>query len=389
MTTDTEWAARADRAELNVYARLPFNPVRGEGCYLYDAAGKKYLDFYGGHAVAITGHSHPKVAEAIASQARTLLFYSSAVLSHVRVEATELLLKHAPHADSRIFHCVSGTEANEVAFKIARKLTGRKKIISFEKSFHGRTLASLTAGGLEKYRATAGPVLVPHHVYVPFGDLAALERELKDDAAAVICETIQSLAGIYTAPDEFHRAMAEAVKKAGAYLIYDEIQTGFGRTGTYFFADGVGVKPDLVTLAKGIASGIPAAAVIVAPHLASKIGSGDQGTTFGGGPVAMAAMKATLEIIESEGLVANAARMGKLIFQKVKGIGAIKATRGRGLLIGLELDRPASKVVAAMIAKGVVAGTSSEPSTLRLLPPLTIGEKEVDQFVTALSEVLA
>ncbi|MBI4501850.1 MAG: aspartate aminotransferase family protein [Gemmatimonadetes bacterium] len=382
-------AARADRAELAVYTRLPFVPVRGEGCYLFDAAGKRYLDFYGGHAVAITGHSHPKVAEAIAAQARQLLFYSSAVLSAVRVEATELLLRHAPHPDSRVFHCVSGTEANEVAFKIARKLTGRRKIISFERSFHGRTLASLSAAGLPKYRVTAGPVLVPHHVHIPFGDEAALARELDGDTAGVICETIQSLAGIFAAPDAFYRRMAELTAKAGAVLIFDEIQTGFGRTGTYFFADGVGVKPDLITLAKGIASGIPAAAVIVAPHLAKQIGSGDQGTTFGGGPVAMAAMKATLEVIESEGLVENAARMGALLLRKLTGMTGIKAIRGKGLLLGLELDRAASPVVKALIERGVVAGTSSDPQTLRLLPPLIIGEAQVNEFVGTLTPVLS
>ena len=382
-------AARSDASELAVYARLPFMPVRGEGCYLFDADGKRYLDFYGGHAVAITGHSHPRVTDAIAAQARQLLFYSSAVLSQVRVEATELLLRHAPHADSRIFHCVSGTEANEVAFKIARKLTGRRKIISFARSFHGRTLASLSAAGLEKYRATAGPVLVPHHVHVPYGDAAALAEAIDGDTAGVICETIQSLAGIFTAPDGFFPEMAELVARAGAVLIFDEIQTGFGRTGTYFFADGVGVRPDLITLAKGIASGIPAAAVIVAPHLAKQIGSGDQGTTFGGGPVAMAAMKATLQIIEDENLVANAARMGTLLARRLGVIEAIRAVRGKGLLLGLELDRPASKVVSALIQRGVVAGTSSDPQVLRLLPPLTIGETEVSEFVTALGEVLA
>jgi acetylornithine/N-succinyldiaminopimelate aminotransferase len=387
--TSESLGARADRVELAVYARLPFLPVRGEGCYLFDAAGKRYLDFYGGHAVAITGHSHPKVAAAIAAQARQLLFYSSAVLSPVRVEASELLLRHAPHPDSRVFHCVSGTEANEVAFKIARKLTGRRKIVSFEKSFHGRTLASLSAAGMEKYRATAGPVLVPHHVHVPFGDEEALAAVLDDDTAGVICETIQSLAGVFEAPAPFYKRMADLTAKAGAVLIFDEIQTGFGRTGTYFFAESVGVKPDLTTLAKGIASGIPAAAVIVAPHLAKKIGSGDQGTTFGGGPVAMAAMKATLEIIEDEHLVENAARMGALLFRRLAGMHGIKTIRGKGLLVGLELEQPASRVVSAMIERGVVAGTSSDPSVLRLLPPLMIGEAEVSEFVTVLGGVLS
>jgi len=381
-------SARADRAELAVYSRLPFVPVRGEGCHLYDLAGKRYLDFYGGHAVALTGHSHPRVVEAIAEQARQLLFYSSAVLSRVRIEASELLLRHAPFPDSRVFHCVSGTEANEVAFKVARKLTGRRKIISFEKSFHGRTLASLSAAGLPKYRATAGPVLVPHHAQIPFGDEAALTRELESDAAGVICETIQSLAGVYVAADAFYRRMAELAQQSGALLIFDEIQTGLGRTGSYFFADGVGVKPDLITLAKGIASGIPAAAVIVAPHLAKQIGSGDQGTTFGGGPVAMAAMKATLQIIEDERLVENAARMGSLLTRKLAGVSSIKAVRGKGLILGLELPGPCAPVVNALIQRGVVAGTSSDPQALRLLPPLTIGEAEVEEFVAALGSAL-
>jgi acetylornithine/succinyldiaminopimelate/putrescine aminotransferase len=386
--TQEQLSGRADRSELAVYARLPFVPVRGEGCYLYDAAGKRYLDFYGGHAVALTGHSHPRVVQAIADQAGQLLFYSSAVLSRVRIEASELLLRHAPIPDSRVFHCVSGTEANEVALKVARKLTGRRKIISFEKSFHGRTLASLSASGLPKYRATAGPVLAPHHVHIPFGDEAALARELEDDAAGVICETVQSLAGVYLAPDAFYNRMAELARQAGALLIFDEIQTGLGRTGSYFFADGVGVKPDMITLAKGIASGIPAAAVLVAPHLAKHIGSGDQGTTFGGGPVAMAAMRATLQIIDEERLVENAARMGSLLARKLAGVSSIKAVRGKGLILGLELPGPCAPVVSALIQRGVVAGTSSDPQALRLLPPLTIGEAEVEEFVTTLRSVL-
>jgi len=381
-------ARRADETELQVYSRMPFVPVRGEGCYLRDGRGERYLDFYGGHAVALTGHCHPRVTAAITEQAGTLLFYSSAVLSRIRVEASELLLRHAPVPASRLFHCVSGTEANEVALKIARKVTGRRTIVSFDGSFHGRTLASLSAAGMEKYRATAGPVLVPHHVRVPFGDVAALERAVDGDTAAVLCEAIQSLAGVYTAPPEFHRAMADIARRAGALLIYDEIQTGLGRSGHWFYADGVGVKPDLLTLAKGIASGIPAAAVIVARHVAGQVKLNDQGTTFGGGPVAMAAMKATLEVIESEGLVENAARMGRLLARELRGERGITEVRGEGLLLGLELDRPASQVQGALLEHRVVTGTSSAPKVLRLLPPLTVGDAEVNEFLTALRRVL-
>lgn len=382
-------ARRTDESELKVYRRMPFVPVRGEGCYLWDGRGQRYLDLYGGHAVALTGHCHPHVARAIAQQANTLLFYSSAVLSAVRVEANELLLRHAPHAGSKIFHCVSGAEANEVALKIARKTTGRRKVVSFEGSFHGRTLASLSAGGMEKMRATAGPVLVPHHVQVPFGDADALARAVDSDTAAVMCEAIQSLAGVVVAPPEFHRAMADIARRAGAQLIYDEIQTGLGRVGHWFYADAVGVKPDLITLAKGIASGIPAAAVIVAPAVADQVAMSDQGSTFGGGPVAMAAMKATLEVIERESLVQNAARVGQGLLRTLGGLEKIKSVRGAGLLIGLELELAASKVQTALLERHIVTGTSSAPTVLRLLPPLSLTENDVAEFIPVLEDVLA
>jgi acetylornithine aminotransferase/acetylornithine/N-succinyldiaminopimelate aminotransferase len=311
------------------------------------------------------------------------------VLSAVRVEANELLLRHAPHAGSRVFHCVSGTEANDVALKIARKTTGRRKVVSFDGAFHGRTLASLSAGGLEKYRATAGPVLVPHHVHVPFGDVDALTRAVDGDTAAILCEAIQSLAGVMVAPPEFHRAMADIARRAEAVLIYDEIQTGLGRVGDWFYANSVGVKPDIITLAKGIASGIPAAAVLVAPAVAAKVAMNDQGSTFGGGPVAMAAMKATLQVIEEEELVQNAARVGQKLFRALTGFKKIKAVRGAGLLVGIELEVPASKVQAALLERHIVTGTSSAPNVLRLLPPLSLGDTHVAEFIPVLEEVLA
>ena len=379
---------RTDETELKLFSRMPFVPVRGEGCYLWDSRGEKFLDLYGGHAVALTGHSHPHVARAIAEQARTLLFYSSAVLSVVRAEANELLLRHAPQAGSRLFHCVSGTEANEAALKMARKTTGRRKIVSFVGSFHGRTLASLSAGGMDKYLATAGPVTVPHHVHVPFGDVAALEQAVDGDTAAVICEAIQSLAGVYTAPPEFHRALADIARKAGALVIYDEIQTGLGRVGSWFHADAMGVKPDIISLAKGIASGIPAAVIMVAPGVAEKVQMNDQGSTFGGGPVAMAAMKATLEVIERESLVQNAARVGEVLFRKLRAVKKVKAVRGAGLLVGIELEVPASRVQLALLERHIVTGTSSAPNVLRLLPPLSLSEQDIATFIPVLEDVL-
>ena len=387
--TADDLTARADHAELAVYARMPFVPVRGEGCNLFDDAGRRYLDFYGGHAVALTGHCHPKIADAIARQARELLFYSSAVQSRVRVEATELLLRHAPHPDSRVFHCCSGAEANEVAFKIARKSTGRRKIISFQKSFHGRTLGALSAVGLDSYRASAGPVLVPDHVLVPFGDIAALDQAVDGDTAAVICETIQSLAGVYTADAEFFQQAAALTSRRGAVLIFDEVQSGLGRTGTFFFGEGVGVRPDLIALAKGIASGIPSAAVIVAPRLVAGIKMGDHGSTFGGGPVAMAAMRATLEVIEDEGLVENAAKQGHRLLDALPRVPHVREVRGKGLLLGVELDRPAAQVQKSLLTAGLVVGTSAHPHTVRLLPPLTVSDQEVTECLELFNRVMS
>lgn len=376
--------APRESTEIPVYNRIPFEPVRGEGCYLYDARGEAYLDFYGAHAVALTGHCHPHVVAAIREQAQQLVFYSSAVHSPVREAAGRLLLEHAPHPGSRLFHCCSGAEATEVAFKLARKATGRRTIVSFAGSFHGRTLAALSACGIDRYRATAGPVLAPDHRHVPFGDIDALAAAVDDTTAAVIVETIQSLGGVHAPPDRYYREVASLAADRGALLVFDEIQTGLGRTGKFFFADRVGVKPDLITLAKGLASGVPAAAVVVAPSVVQTVRSGDHGSTFGGGPIAMAAMRATLEVIEREGLVENAARMGPLLRDAVAGLRNVVQVRGRGLLIGIQLGRPAQGVVDELLRRRVIAGTSAEPDVLRLLPPLIIGEREVEAFVGAL-----
>jgi acetylornithine aminotransferase/acetylornithine/N-succinyldiaminopimelate aminotransferase len=382
-------AERADALELPVYSRMPLVPVRGEGCWLIDENGDRWLDMYGGHAVALTGHSHPHVAEAIARQASELLFYSNGVHLQVRVEASELLLKHAPTAGSRVFYISTGCEANEVAMKLARKVTGRRKVIAFAGAFHGRTLGALSACGLEKYRRTAGPLLVgePDYVFVPFADDCAVMEAVDGDTAAVICETIQSLGGLNMAPPSFYRGLRKVCDDAGAALILDEVQTGLGRTGTYFFADGVGVKPDMITLAKGIASGIPCGAVVIAPRWAEQVKPNDQGTTFGGGPVAMAAMKATLEVIEDEGLVENARRMGERLTRDLTamvGMKGLKGVKGKGLLLGLEFDGPAKGVQAALLERRVICGGSDDPSVLRLLPPLTLGAREIESFINAL-----
>lgn len=378
---------RTEETELPVYARMPISFVSGQGCWLTDSKGEKYLDLYGGHAVASTGHCHPKLVAAIQEQAARLMFYSSSIYCPQRALANELLLKHAPHKGSRVFHCSAGTEANETAMKIARLATGRSEIISFSNSFHGRTFGSLSACGIYKYRQTAGVMLDPETRQIAFGDSEALQS-ISEDTAAVLCETIQSLGGVIGHEDAYYKALEARCREVGALLICDEIQTGLGRCGRFFFSDLVGIKPDLITMAKGIASGLAAAAVIVAPELAAKSKSGDQGNTFGGGPLAMAAMAATLQVIEDEKLVENAAARGQQIREGLKPLRGVRRLLGRGLLIGVDMDKSSNEVQAALRQHHIIAGGSSNPNVLRLLPPLTISEEEVNLFLKAMQEIL-
>jgi acetylornithine aminotransferase/acetylornithine/N-succinyldiaminopimelate aminotransferase len=329
------------------------------------------------------------VVKAVQEQAARLFFYSNAAHCAERVAASELLLKHAPRSESRVFYCCSGSEANETALKIARKATGRRKVVTFVNSFHGRTLGALAASGIPKYRATAGPVLPEGYVYLPLGDVDALHAAVDGDTAAIICEAIQSLGGVRMAQPEFYHLAAELARKRGAALIFDEVQTGFGRTGTYFFSEGVNVQPDMTTMAKGIASGLPVGAVIVAPEWASRVALGDQGSTFGGAPVCMAAMRATLEVIERERLAENAARVGELLVAGVRGQPRVKAVRGKGLLLGIEFNGPCQPIVRALIQRGIVTGSSSEPNVMRLLPPLVLTPAQAREFVDTLADIVA
>ncbi|HVY61566.1 MAG TPA: aminotransferase class III-fold pyridoxal phosphate-dependent enzyme [Planctomycetota bacterium] len=375
-----------ERTELRAYAKLPLALVRGEGAYVWDARGDRYLDMYGGHAVCGTGHCHPRVVAAIREQAGKLIFYSNTVRSEVRARASERLLAHAPHPGSQVFYCNSGAEANETAMKLARKFTGREKIVTFQGSFHGRTVATLSACGIEHYRHGIAPLLAGH-VHVPFGEPEALRAAVDRETAAVLMEPIQSIGGVTMASAGYYREAAQIAREKGALLLFDEVQTGLGRTGTFFFGEHFGVKPDVITLAKSIASGVPCGAVIVAPEVAKTVKTGDQGSTFGGGHIAMAAMLATLEAIDEEGLCHRAAQADARITAACRPLPGVKGIRGKGCLLGLELDRPAAKVQEALLERRVIAGTAG-PSVLRLLPPMTIGAAEVDLFVAALADVL-
>jgi acetylornithine/N-succinyldiaminopimelate aminotransferase len=374
-------------SELPTYTRWPITLVKGEGSTVWDAEGKSYLDLYGGHAVASTGHAHSTVVRAIAEQAKTLLFYSNVVALPVRTRAADAIARHAPAPGTKVFFVNSGTEANENAMRLARRSTGRDDVLSFHGGFHGRTADAISAAGLAKYRDLARPN-VPGHRFAPFGDLAAAEAKVDDGVAAVLVEPIQSLAGVVTAPADYFQGLRRLCDARGAKLIYDEVQTGFGRTGTFFFAGRHGVVPDLVTLAKGIASGVPMGAVLVSEEIAAGVKPEDYGTTFGGGPLACAAAEATVRVIEEEDLLGNVRRGSQRLREGLAHLPGVEEVRGEGFLLGVVLDRPGRPVREALLERGVLVGGSDVPDVLRLLPPLVLREEEIVRFLAAMRDVL-
>jgi acetylornithine aminotransferase/acetylornithine/N-succinyldiaminopimelate aminotransferase len=380
--------ALEDRHTIGITAKLPLALERGEGFWVWDDQGNKYLDLYGGHAVALAGHSPPEVVAAIAEQAKKLLFYSNAVYSAARARAAQRLTSLAPDNLKKVFFVNSGAEANENALKVARKWRGRRRIVSFRGSFHGRTAGAMSVTGLAPYDRQHKEI-VPGTVFCRWGDVAEVDAALDGDTAGVLLEPIQSLGGVRVADVDFVRRLEELCRSRGAALIFDEVQTAVGRAGTPFIAQHYGVKPHLISTAKGIASGVPCAALLVDEGLAETVGGNDYGTTFGGGPLAMAACDATLALVQEKRLWENAARVGayaKELLAKVKGVSEV---RGLGLLLGVQVDRPAKKVRDALMQEHrILVGTSSEEQTLRLLPPLTISEKEIDFLAVALEKVL-
>ena len=374
-------------SELPTYTRWPLTLVRGEGSTVWDAAGKSYLDLYGGHAVAATGHCHPEVVRAIREQAGELIFYSNVVALPVRARAAEAIAGKAPAPLSRVFFVNSGTEANENAMRLARRFTGRSDILSFDGGFHGRTADAISAAGLAKYRELGKPN-VPGHRLVPFGDLAAVEAALDERVAAVLLEPIQSMAGVLTAPGSYFQGLRTLCDERGAKLIYDEVQTGFGRTGSFYFAGRHGVVPDLVSLAKGIGSGFPMGAVLISDEIAGTVKPDEYGTTFGGGPLGCAAAEATVRVIEQEGLLANVRAGSQRLRQGLSGLPGVREVRGEGFLLGVAFDRPGKPVREALLQSGFLVGGSDLPDTLRLLPPLVLTGEEIDRFLEALRRIL-
>ncbi|HEV7798673.1 MAG TPA: aminotransferase class III-fold pyridoxal phosphate-dependent enzyme [Pyrinomonadaceae bacterium] len=388
-STSKDVVAIEERYQLATYKKMPIVAERGEGVWIYTSEGEKYLDLYGGHAVAGTGHSHSGVVAAIQAQAAKLLFYSNLVYSEARARAAEKLVSVAPTELAKAFFCNSGTEANENAMRMARLTTARANIITFSGGFHGRTADSISATFLGKYRELGEPN-VPGHLEAEFGNIESVRAVADETVAAIMLEPIQSMAGVRTSPPEFFLALRELCDERGIVLIYDEVQTGIGRTGDWFFAGGEAgahVVPDIITLAKALGSGIPVGACLVTERISARIKENDLGTTFGGGMIAMAAVTATLEAIEKDEMLRNVKTVEAYLRRRLKEINQVVAVRGCGFLLGLEFSGKAAPVHKALLDRKIITGTSSDPKVIRLLPALCLQQAEVDVFVDALKVI--
>jgi acetylornithine aminotransferase/acetylornithine/N-succinyldiaminopimelate aminotransferase len=380
-----------EQFQLATYKKMPIVAERGEGVWIFASNGERYLDLYGGHAVAGTGHCHPHVVKAIREQTEKLLFYSNLVYSETRARAAEKLVSVAPDLLTKAFFCNSGTEANENAMRMARMSTGRENIITFSGGFHGRTADAISATFLGKYREIGKPN-VPGHRQAEFGDIDSVRAVADDSVAAIMLEPIQSMAGVRSAAPSFYRALRELCDVRGIVLIYDEVQTGVGRTGEWFFAGSSasgGVVPDIVTLAKALGSGLPVGACLVTDKIASHIKENDLGTTFGGGMITMAAVTATLEAIENDRMLENVRTVEAYLRERLKEVEQVVNVHGRGFLLGIEFAGKAKPIHEALLERKIITGTSSDPKVLRLLPPLCLQREEVDLFIDVLERVLA
>jgi acetylornithine/N-succinyldiaminopimelate aminotransferase len=377
----------AVHAHLNeVYPMLPFTPVRGHGVYLENAAGRRVLDLYGGHAVAALGYGHRDLSEAIARASRDLVFQTNALPLAIRDEAAEKLAAFGPPGLGRVFFVNSGAEANENALRLAFKTTGRSKVVAMEHSFHGRTAAA----GAVTYGATKswyGFPRTPFDVaFVPRNDVAALDAAVDSSTAAVIVEPVQGLAGAFDFSPTFMQAIRAACDRTGALLIIDEVQTGMGRLGAPFGAQLYGVRPDLLTVAKGLGGGFPCGAVLLPHSIAKDLKAGSLGTTFGGGPVACAAIATVIDVIGRDKLLENVRNVSAAIRATCQ-VGPVESIQGRGFLLGLKTRPKAAAVRDALLARDILVGTSADPHMVRLLPPLILSTDHVRALAKALEEL--
>lgn len=370
---------------LPVYGQLPFVPDRASGCDIVTTDGHRILDLYGGHAVAALGYGHPSLVGAISKQAKKLLFQSNAVALEVRARAAEKLVGVAPAELSRVFFVNSGAEANENALRMACTVTHRKKVLALTQGFHGRTAAAgaVTWNSDKWYGFPARPFEVD---FIPRDDCEAARKMITRDVAAVIAEPVQGVAGAYDLSHDFLHELRDCTRKNGVLLIADEVQSGMGRSGRYFAVQAYEITPDILTSAKSLGGGIPCGAVLCNEDIAPHFGPGDLGTTFGGGPVAAAAITAIIDTIEKEGLLKNV-REREAQIRDLCVTGPVKKIQGMGLLLGLVCDRPAADVRDALLDHDILTGTSSDPEVLRILAPLVLQARHVERLAGALEEI--
>jgi len=366
----------------DVYPLMSFEPVKARGSWLWDTEGNKYLDLYGGHAVISIGHSHPHYVASLCSQLEKIGFYSNSVINSLQERLAERLGQISNYPDNKLFLCNSGAEANENALKLASFHTGRKKVIAFDKSFHGRTSLAVAATHDSSIQA---PVNQTHEVVtLPLNDFEAFERTMDDTFAAVIVEGIQGVGGIRVPGSEFLQLLRKKCDETGTVLILDEVQSGYGRTGKFFAHQHCGIKADIISMAKGMGNGFPVGGILISPAFKEKHGL--LGTTFGGNHLACAAAIAVLEVIENEKLISAAAKSGEYLKSEFSKMDSIKEVRGEGLMVGLEFDFPIAELKNTLYKEHkILVGTSSNKNTLRLLPALNISPEELDLAVTAIS----
>lgn len=382
MTNSKENSSRSEKSPsgilFDVYSLWPIEPVRAKGCRVWDKDGVEYLDFYGGHAVISIGHSHPVYVKAIQEQVERIGFYSNSVLNSLQTELAAKLAEQSDYPDYSLFLCNSGAEANENALKLASFHTGKKRIIAFEESFHGRTSGAVAVTDNADIQS---PFNTGHEVtFVPLNNIEVVDRELgKGDVAAVIIEGIQGVAGIFVPENEFLQQLEAVCKKHDTVLILDEIQSGYGRTGKFFSHQYADIRPDIITMAKGMGNGFPIGGVLISPKFEAK--KGMLGTTFGGNHLACAAAIAVLDVIKCESLVQNAAEMGNYLQSELYKINGIKEIRGRGLMLGIDLQPEFSDVRNKLLFESHIFTGGAKNGVMRLLPPLSISKKEIDVLI--------
>jgi acetylornithine aminotransferase len=372
----------------DVYPLQPVTITRAAGSFVWGDDGTRYLDMYGGHAVISIGHTHPHWVKRIEDQLQKIAFYSNSVHLPIQEELASLLLHISGKKNYQLFLCNSGAEANENAMKLASFHTGRKKIIAFRHSFHGRT--SLAAAATDNPAILAPVNATDAIIFLPLNDEEALAecfKNKRDEIAAVITEGIQGVGGIRVAADSFLRSIREHCDQSGALMIADSVQCGYGRTGNFFAHDYAGISADIYTMAKGMGNGFPVAGVLIAPHIKPKHGM--LGTTFGGNPLACAAALAVLEVMRDENLMVNATNVGNYLMEQLRGIPALQQVRGRGLMIGFDVPAELSGLKNDLLSQTHVFTGEAKPSVIRLLPPLSLSLREADMFLQAIQSLLS